>query len=304
MKNKSLISIVCPYYNKGKVFEKTLSSVLNQSYKNWELIIVDDHSSTPFLDTFDISGDCRISVIVNVKNLGPGPSRQVGANLAKGDFISFLDADDSWNDCFLETSLQLLNENLEVAAIWSPTYMSDDGVNFYLRRYNHLEHSDLINLLIKYRHAVTTSAYLWRKSSIADWSDLSTNQDSMFEFNCSLNNRRILKNNLGGKFFYDRSGAEHRSKYVNDKTARLNELTLYFIMKKTLDSLNMRHNRVVLFYRILLLVDKYERNYADRSWLELMNDIDGCLIRLISGNLIWRKLFLKGLAYSGFKAYS
>lgn len=92
-----LVSIIVPVFNAEKYLPETINTVLNQTYNNWELILINDRSTDnsasiakPFLK------DKRIHWVDSQKNFGPAISRNKGIELAKGRFIAFLDADDLW----------------------------------------------------------------------------------------------------------------------------------------------------------------------------------------------------------------
>ena len=104
-----LVSIIMPSYNTGAFIKKTIQSVVNQSYKNWELIIVDDCSTDntdeavlPFLN------DRRIRYIKNKKNSGAAVSRNRALREAKGKWIAFLDSDDLWVPEKLEKQIHFM----------------------------------------------------------------------------------------------------------------------------------------------------------------------------------------------------
>ena len=92
-----LVSIIMPSYNTADFISETIDSVLNQSYKNWELIIVDDCSTD---NTDEIIkkylSDQRIRYLKNEKNSGAAVSRNYALREAKGKWIAFLDSDDLW----------------------------------------------------------------------------------------------------------------------------------------------------------------------------------------------------------------
>jgi teichuronic acid biosynthesis glycosyltransferase TuaG len=103
-----LISVIIPVYNSSKYLSETIVSVLNQTYANFEIIIIDDFSSD---DSLEIAlsfqkNDSRIVVLRNTKNSGQAFSRNVGLNCAKGKFIAFLDSDDLWHPEKLEWHLR------------------------------------------------------------------------------------------------------------------------------------------------------------------------------------------------------
>lgn len=92
---KSLVSIIIPAYNAEKTISECILSVLNQSYSNWELIIIDDGSADRTLEicTSYAKKDSRI-IICTEKQSGVSSARNKGLNLAHGDYICFVDADD------------------------------------------------------------------------------------------------------------------------------------------------------------------------------------------------------------------
>jgi teichuronic acid biosynthesis glycosyltransferase TuaG len=93
-----LVSIITPYYKKKKYIESAINSVLQQTYKNFELIIIYDDENKEDLNFLKkiIKKDKRIKIYINKKNLGAGRSRNKGIKLSKGSTIAFLDADDLW----------------------------------------------------------------------------------------------------------------------------------------------------------------------------------------------------------------
>ena len=95
MKNKGLISIIIPVYNCEQYIDKCTKSILSQSYRNFEIILVDDGSTdeTGKICERYASGDKRIKVI-HKTNSGPAAARNRGIEKAKGEFIFFIDADD------------------------------------------------------------------------------------------------------------------------------------------------------------------------------------------------------------------
>lgn len=93
-----LVSIIMPVYNADKYIGKSICSVINQSYQNWELLITDDLSNdnTQKIVQEYCNKDSRIKLFVNEENGGAGVARNNSIRHAKGRFIAFLDADDQW----------------------------------------------------------------------------------------------------------------------------------------------------------------------------------------------------------------
>jgi glycosyltransferase involved in cell wall biosynthesis len=113
MQDYGLVSIITPNWNCAKFVRDTIKSVQNQTYTNWEMIIVDDCStdeSETIIKSFLIE-DNRIKFIRNEKNSGAAISRNYALREAKGKWIAFLDSDDLWTPDKLEKQLKFMVEN-------------------------------------------------------------------------------------------------------------------------------------------------------------------------------------------------
>ena len=112
MNKQSLVSIIMPTYNCGKFIKKTIDSVINQTYSNWELIVVDDCSND---DTEKVlkkyQKDKRINYIKLEKNSGAAVARTEAMRMAKGNYMAFLDSDDLWYPEKLEKQLKFMQDN-------------------------------------------------------------------------------------------------------------------------------------------------------------------------------------------------
>ena len=107
------VSVIVPYFKKRRFIKKTIKSILKQTYKNIEIIIIyddEDHSDLELIKKLQTS-DNRIKVIINKKTIGAGRSRNIGINNAKGSFIAFLDADDLWKKDKIELQLKYMMKN-------------------------------------------------------------------------------------------------------------------------------------------------------------------------------------------------
>jgi glycosyltransferase involved in cell wall biosynthesis len=185
-----LITVIVPIYNRFDLANRCLYSVLNQSYKNWQLIIIDDCSLLNFkLNNEFLNIEQEIILLRNQDNLGPGLSRQRGLDIANGDFISFLDSDDYWHSDFLKESLNVHLKNLNICA----TYCQSKLTNGELRRRNDINDSvDNIFLgVVSGARPWATCSVLWRRKYLSVWSKLRTNQDALFELQTALNNPKI-----------------------------------------------------------------------------------------------------------------
>lgn len=109
---ENLVSIITPMYNSERYVEFTIKSVQDQTYNNWEMIIIDDcskDSSVKIVEKF-ISEDNRIKIIKLTKNSGVANARNEGIINAKGDFIAFLDSDDLWHPNKLKVQINFMKK--------------------------------------------------------------------------------------------------------------------------------------------------------------------------------------------------
>lgn len=108
-----LVSIITPCFNSEKFIAEAIRSVQNQSYQNWEMIIVDDCSSdkTASIIAEFVEQDRRIHFLQLEKNSGTGIARNKALTKSEGDYIAFLDADDLWKPTKLEKQINFLMTN-------------------------------------------------------------------------------------------------------------------------------------------------------------------------------------------------
>lgn len=106
-----LVSIIMPSWNTGRFIGESIQSVLNQTYKNWELIIVDDCSTDNTDEIVTSFDDERIRYFRNDKNSGAALTRNKAMREARGEWIAFLDSDDLWMPEKLEKQLSFMKEN-------------------------------------------------------------------------------------------------------------------------------------------------------------------------------------------------
>jgi len=92
-----LVSVIIPAYNAENYIEKAIQSVLEQTYPNFEVIVIDDNSTDRTVDVVREFRDERIKLLVNEQNMGPSYSRNRGIIEAKGEWIALLDSDDWWD---------------------------------------------------------------------------------------------------------------------------------------------------------------------------------------------------------------
>lgn len=124
---EDLVSIITPTYNCAEYIKETIKSVLNQTYQNWEMIIVDDASKDNTEEVVKSIQDERIKYIKLLENSGAAVARNVAMNNAKGKYMAFLDSDDIWEKNKLEKQINFMKENNYNITCTSYKKISEDG---------------------------------------------------------------------------------------------------------------------------------------------------------------------------------
>ena len=110
MTPEPLVSVIIPTYNRSSILFNTIKKVFNQTWENMQLIIVDDYSSDDTRKTIQLINDSRIKYKRTERNLGCAGARSLGVQSSEGEFITFLDDDDEWENNYLKNQLQVFKE--------------------------------------------------------------------------------------------------------------------------------------------------------------------------------------------------
>lgn len=150
-----MISVIVPIYNTALYLEECINSVINQTYIDWELILVDDGStdSSPSICDKYVSIDSRIKAI-HINNVGLSGARNNGLEIAHGDYICFLDSDDYLFDYSLEILHKVLTENSAEVAVG----------NLVSDKYSNKKNKNGINQVILYKPSDAIADTLYQKN--------------------------------------------------------------------------------------------------------------------------------------------
>ncbi|NET60617.1 MAG: glycosyltransferase [Symploca sp. SIO2E6] len=165
-----LISVIIPAYNSEKTILETIESVLQQTFADFELIIINDGSQDATLEVVSGVKDSRLQVF-SFPNAGLAASRNRGVARARGEYISFIDADDLWTPDKLELQLHALQANPEAAVAYSWTDCIDETGQF-LRSGSHISVSgDVYAQLLVVNFLENGSNVLIRQQALRDIGD-------------------------------------------------------------------------------------------------------------------------------------
>ena len=166
------ISVILPTFNRGNLIEKSIKSVLNQTFNNIEILIIDDGSNDNTKDIIKNIDDKRIKYIKLVKNKGACNARNVGIKKARGEYITFQDSDDILYPFKLEKQLKnLINNNSSLDFCKIRIFEND---SYYYTIPKNLTEQRLINgsifeVLISYGNFISTQAILSKKDILLNY---------------------------------------------------------------------------------------------------------------------------------------
>ncbi|MEH1967921.1 glycosyltransferase [Nostoc sp.] len=189
------ISVIIPVYNSEKTIKQTIQSVLNQTFSELELIVINDGSQDSTLEVIRQIRDSRIKVF-SYSNAGGNVSRNRGLHRAVGDFVSFLDADDLWTPDKLQSQLKALQENVTAKVAYSWTDYIDINGQYLLsgqriklngNAYENLLLNNFLengsNPLICRKSLITLGGFDESLNAAQDW-DMWLRLASKFDFIC------------------------------------------------------------------------------------------------------------------------
>lgn len=163
-----LISIIMAVYNAEKTIEYAIDSVLNQTYPNFELLVINDCSTdgTAELVSSIMAKDCRVRLISNEKNSGVSCTRKNGLNEAKGSWIAILDSDDAWAPEKLEKQIALQKKMNAELLFTGSAFMDSDGhaIDWYLHAPERVTYRQLLK-----QNVLSNSSALVRKELYAKY---------------------------------------------------------------------------------------------------------------------------------------
>ncbi|MEO8664377.1 MAG: glycosyltransferase family 2 protein [Ignavibacteria bacterium] len=219
---RKLVSVIIPFYNRIGLLKASVQSVIRQSYKPIELILVDDHSEEIFDRDFIkdyTSKEFRIKIIRNEKNIGPGLAREAGRLIAKGDYFAYLDSDDFWHEEFLEKLVSCLENNKSVGMAYSKTILIRTTGNF-LRNKNDKSFDKIVPVLFDvHGRPWATGACLWKReivNKIGSWSNARIWEDYEYDVRAAIVNNKII--HIPEVLFYVNMDSKEKISLVKNTT--------------------------------------------------------------------------------------
>lgn len=161
-----MVSIIIPAYNRAVVIKRTLNSILNQTYSNWQCIVVDDQSIDNTSDIVKefVSKDSRFSLITNSRKKGAQGARNEGILQAKGDWVLLFDSDDYLFPSYLEKMVSRITKDDSIIVCYGQ--MVDESSGRFLEKMDKFQEGIIHTALLKGTAYVTFQASLISRKSL------------------------------------------------------------------------------------------------------------------------------------------
>ena len=261
-KAEKLISVIVPVYNVEEYLPKCLDSIINQTYKNLEIILVDDGSTDNSWKICDeyAEKDKRISVI-HKNNGGQGSARNVGLNHAKGEYITFVDSEDYITEDMIYYLLKFLEDNKLDVAMIADCYVYDKSKIFYPKDFKTIildKRDDMIKYLFanKYGGASCTSVWgkLYKRDILKDCKFLEGKAyEDAFYILLWINKTKRFGSSSQVKYYYiQRTGSIAHNKLYTNKILDLveaYEYNLNIIREKYPNCIDIANSRLFWAYK-------------------------------------------------------
>lgn len=308
-----LVSIIIPTYNRADLIGETLDSVLNQTYINWECIIIDDgstdHSLVVIQKYSNIDSRFKYLSRPNYKKKGPSACRNYGIEKAKGEFVIFLDSDDLLAKTCLEYRIKFASQNPEYD-FWifkmSAFINTVDNIVFIYENIKEQNESQFCEkAFMKGKHPFVVAGPLWKRKVLIDMEGFNEEMRMIEDPELHL---RSLKNGYKLKFSnYEKPDCFYRQKIINKCKITKLEVENNFIFFKI--HLNQNDRDIIFYFKkmfnILIFDEFYFIYFFHFSLLALKkhiltnkNILNGIIVIIYKITGLYR---LQGSGYHYFK---
>jgi glycosyltransferase involved in cell wall biosynthesis len=270
-----LVSLLMPAYNCEKFIKQAIDGVLNQTYENFELLIADDGSKDETKAIIDSYQDKRIKRFHNTQNLGYLKTSNKLVKEAKGEFISFQDADDYCELNRLEIMIDFLKKNHHISCVGSNICKVDEKGELISKSNFPLNHTEIVKSFDRHRIVMTGSSLMVKKEVIDalglynEYFDRIGSED-IYWFSLILDSYQVA--NLSEHLYYYRSNPSSVSlTHKNPKAFVGHELIMLMRLRRLHNKmdyiLSKDFKKVDVFVKFLLMM----KNVSVNKFLALLN---------------------------------
>ena len=250
-KQDSFVDIILPNYNKGKFIEEAINSAINQTYKNWNLYIIDDHSSDNSGEIIDKFSHLKnVTIIKLYKNKGPSFCRNYAMRISKSKYISFIDSDDSWLSDKLEKQIYFMEKhNLSFTYTDYTSFFENFGKKKIEKKTflkNHFNYRTFIR-----NSSINTTTMIIARSILGSHRFRKVQLLEDYLFKCKL----LKGNNIAKKLNEDL--AFYRILNKSRSSQRLKNIYWLWYINKNFNKLNFFDNIISIFFISINSIKKY-----------------------------------------------
>ena len=256
-----LVSVIIPVYNASKYLKRCIESVLNQTYKNIELIAINDGSvdnSLTILECF-AKNDSRM-IVISKENEGVSKTRNVGLKLCKGEYICFLDSDDYFLPNYIETMKHKIEkeDKCDLVTLVKKTVKKNS-----LYKLEYISSKKGLDYLCQMKMPTSVWAYMYKKDSIKDVffnSDINYFEDFLFNYIVFTKARNIafVKEDL--HYYEMNPEGLNASKFSENKFSSINIVNVLLEKKEIKHSKYLYSAYAFLIVSNLLFIAKTDDN--------------------------------------------
>ena len=279
-KEKELVSVIMNCFNSEKYIKEAVDSVLNQTYKNWELIIWDNFSNDNTSKIINSINDQRIIYFYSEIHLTLGEARNEALKISKGKYITFLDSDDIWLANKLMEQIKFIKNNPKINFLYSDYFLIDENgkrkFKLNLKKYNH-SGKILNSLLTQNTISLVTvffeSSFIKKEENLFDTSLEVTEEFEFFT--------RLLKEY--NAYYIDKPLAKYRIHSIMTSKIAFSKYPdeIIYIIKKLRSSTDINNDGLktaieyleckVKYYQANLLMKNGKRSDASKLLYEIKN---------------------------------
>ena len=251
IKNNYFVDIIMPNFNKSDYLDVGINSILNQTFKNWRLYILDDCSKDNSLNVLKkFKKFKKIKIIKLRKNKGPGFCRNYGLKISKSKYISFMDSDDYWKTDKLEKQINFMKiNNLDFTYTDYIPFIQKKNKKKFLNKTN-LKKTFNFNEFTK-NSSINTTTMIITRSSIKGLKFKKISKLEDYLFKCELLKRGTQA------YKFNASSAYYRILSNSRSSQKLQNIFYLWKINKSYNKFNFLENMLSIFMISLNSIKKY-----------------------------------------------
>ena len=251
IREKTLVDVILPNYNKAEFLEEAINSVITQTYKNWHLYIIDDNSSDNSEEIIDKFSNLKnITIIKLQKNKGPSFCRNYALRISKSKYISFIDSDDSWLSDKLEKQITFMEKHDLSFTYTDYTPFFESFGKKKIKKRTFLKDHFNYRIFIK-NSSINTTTMIIARSILSSHRFRKIKLLEDYLFKCKL----LRGNNVAKKL--DKNLAFYRILSKSRSSQRLKNIYWLWHINKNYNNLNFFDNIISIFFISINSIKKY-----------------------------------------------